>query len=1030
MVFIVGTPNSDFLTGTAGNDTILGLAGNDTVLGQDGNDQLFGFENNDILYGNRGNDTLRGGQDNDQLYGGKDNDQLYGDKGNDTVSGDTGSDTIFGLDDNDLLFGGQQDDVIFGNKGNDTIRGGKDNDLLRGGRDNDQLYGDLGNDSLYGDLDNDFLFGSDGNDFLSGNQGNDTINGNMGNDTAYGGQGNDLVRGGMQNDSLFGDKGNDTLYGDLGDDTIYGGEDADLIFGDQGGESKFGGTGNDVLFGNQGNDTIFGLGGNDILYGNQGDDLLLGSMAKDTLYGGQEDDTLRGGMQNDVLFGDKGRDVLYGDLGADTLRGDVAGDTISDIFVIGRVSGITGATTKTTGGPNREDADVITDFQACTDLISLTGGLVYDNLNIFQGTGADAANTIIQDKGTGEFLVVLQGFSRDNIDGTSFIPAGPPDVRILATDPLATEPSIGSPIDTGEFTISVPCTVEKALPISYTISGTATNGKDYNPLSGVVIIPAGSDTVTIPIIPLGDTLTGEGNESVTLTLVDLPGYNLQTPLTATVNIADGPVVLPGTKPIVFVTAPDPLAGGPAPSAGNGTFQFARTGGDLSQPVTIRYTVGGSALENSFSASPSLSGTITIPAGQAVSNLITISPQGGGAPPTQTVTVAVAEDAAYIVGSQPSATVSLLGIPLAPPPATTGIFLYNSDGQLAVPTPFNSIAQAIAAATANSNQIIFVSAGTYNESVTINKSGLIIRGPNAGNNPNGGSSVTPAIVQPTAAGQPVFTIADGTNNVTIEGLTIQTNGENGIRMQANTGGENIVIRRNVFTGPGSGNSGAIYMDLNPASSVVSVRENALRDITNGTTSAIQIIDARTVTILDNVLSNVAGPGMALDNITGTDAQISRISNNSVSDIGEQGIQLAGGSANITNNDVTNANRGQDRIPNSGDEDPEAGGIRVRNSGIAGGGPQTVNILSNVITNSLNGVAIRSGTTVPTTVQVNFNNLIGNTAAGLRHSGTGALNAENNWWSDPAGPVLNQTGPRGITGVSAGLVDFDPFSATPF
>jgi Ca2+-binding RTX toxin-like protein len=1030
MVFSVGTPNSDFLTGTAGNDTILALAGNDTVLGQDSNDLLFGFENNDILYGNRGNDTLRGGQDNDQLYGGQDNDQLYGDKGNDTIFGDKGSDTIYGLDDNDLVFADQENDFVFGNKGNDTIRGGKDNDLLRGGKDNDALYGDLGNDSLYGDQDNDTLFGSDGNDLLSGNQGNDALNSNMGSDTVYGGQGNDTVWGGMQNDSLFGDKGNDTLYGDLGDDTIYGGADTDLIFGDQAGENKFGGTGKDVLFGNEGNDTIFGLGGGDIIYGNQGNDLILGNMAQETLYGGQDNDTVRGGMQSDRLFGDKGSDVLYGDLGADTLTGDVAGDTISDTFVIGLVSEIPNAATKTTGGPNREDADVITDFQACIDLISLTGGLAYDNLNIFQGTDADAANTIIQDKGTGEFLVVLQGFNRNNIDGTSFIPAGPPDVRILATDGFANEPAIGNTIDTGEFTISVPCPVETALPISYTISGTATNGQDYNPLSGVAIIPTGSNTVTIPIIPLGDTLANEGNETVTLTLDDLEGYNPQTPLTATVNITDGPVVLPGEKPIVFVTAPDPLAGGPAPSAGTGTFQFARTGGDISQPLTIRYTVGGSALQNSFSASPSLGVTVTIPAGEAVSELITITPQGTGARPTQTVTVAVAEDPAYIVGSQDRATVSLLGIPFTPNPNATGpIVLYNSDGTFV--SNHANIQAAITAANANSNQIIFVPAGTYTESVNINKSGLIIQGPNAGNNPNGGSSVPPAVVQAAAAVQPVFTIADGINNVTIEGLTIQTNNDNGIRMQASTGGENIVIRRNVFSGPGSGNSGAIYMDLNPTSSVVNIRENALRDVTNGTSSGIQIIDALTVTVLDNVLSNIIGPGMALDNLTGTGAQISRISNNSVSGIGEQGIQLAGGSADITNNDVTNANRGPDGIPNTGDEDPEAGGIRVRNSGIAPfGAPQTVNVLSNVITNSLNGVAIRPDTTVPNTVQVQFNTLIDNLGAGLRHSGTGALNAENNWWSDSAGPVVNGTGPRAITGASAALVDFDPFSPAPF
>jgi Ca2+-binding RTX toxin-like protein len=1026
MVFIVGTPNSDFLNGTADNDTILGLAGNDTVLGEDGNDLLFGFENNDILYGNRGNDTLRGGQDNDQLYGGQDNDQLYGDKGNDTVSGDQGSDTIYGLDDNDLLFGGQQDDVIFGNKGNDTIRGGKDNDLLRGGRDNDQLHGDLGNDSLYGDLDNDFLFGSDGNDFISANQGNDTINGNMGNDTAYGGQGNDIVRGGMQNDSLFGDKGNDTLYGDLGDDTIYGGADSDLIFGDQGEESKFGGSGNDVLFGNEGNDTIFGLGGNDVMYGNQGDDILVGNMAKDTLYGGQDDDTLRGGMESDRLFGDKGSDVLYGDLGADTLTGDVAGDTISDTFVIGRVSGIPNAATKTTGGPKREDADVITDFQACIDFISLTGGLTYDNLNIFQGTGADAANTIIQDKGTGEFLVVLQGFNREKIDGTSFIPAGPPDVRILATDGFATEASIGSPIDTGEFTISLPCPTEKPLPINYTISGTATKDTDYNPLSGVVIIPAGSNTVTIPIIPLGDTLAGEGNETVTLTLVDLPGYNPQTPLTATVNIADGPIVQPGALPIVFVTAPDPTAFEQGSKAG--TFQFSRTGGDTSKDLTINYTVSGTASSDDFNAG-ALTGSVTIAAGKTVSDLIQIVPTNvGGSEPTETVTVSIGRNSDYIVAAPDTATVSIideqpLNLSAAPEP----ILVFDQNGTFR----FGRTNINTAVTDAQNNDIIFLRAGTYNNNagdstITINKP-LTFRGPNAGTNPTNGVTTNPAIVTVGTANQPVFQVVSG-NNVTFEGLRIRTNGQNAIRYQVTADNSqpnnNIVIRQNEFDGAGPADSGIIYLDfLGQANSSARISENLIRDVTTTTdvTSGIQAfrISGNTV-ISDNLIANLTGPGIAADALTGA-VNSNLIANNRVSNVGEQGIQLAGGNANITNNKVTNANTtsGADR-----------GGIRLRNSGL---NPAinlgTANITGNVITNSFNGISIRDGDNITGTVNVNRNNLIGNSNAAFYHGGTGTIDATNNWWDSPTGP-FGTSGPSAIAGTGAGSVNFDPFAIVPF
>jgi RTX calcium-binding nonapeptide repeat (4 copies) len=354
----------------------------------------------------------------------------------------------------------------------------------------------------------------------------------------------------MENDSLFGDQGNDTLYGDLGDDSLYGGAGTDLLYGDQGEETKFGGKGNDVVFGNQGDDTLYGLDGNDFLSGNENDDVLLGGMGTDTLYGGLEDDTLRGGMQNDVLFGDKGRDVLFGDLGADTLTGNSGGDTLSDIFVVGRV---TGALTKTTGGPLITDADLITDFQVCIDFISLTGGVSYADLNITKGTGANVGNTIIQDKSTGEFLAILRGIDADDIDGSAFLPGGPPTVRIRATDAFAAEPTIGQAVETGEFTISVPCAPEEDLPVRYTVTGTATNGTDYNLLNGVAIIPAGSEIVRIPVIPISDTLGGEGIEEVTLTLDSLPGYNVAASPSnkATVAIFEGPVIPPGSKPTIL-----------------------------------------------------------------------------------------------------------------------------------------------------------------------------------------------------------------------------------------------------------------------------------------------------------------------------------------------------------------------------------------------------------------------------------------------------------------------------------------------
>jgi hypothetical protein len=58
-----------------------------------------------------------------------------------------------------------------------------------------------------------------------------------------------------------------------------------------------------------------------------------------------------------------------------------------------------------------------------------------------------------------------------------------------------------------------------ALAVHYALGGTAGNGVDYQPLSGVVVIPAGADRATFAIAPIEDTLT-ESFERVVVTVKD------------------------------------------------------------------------------------------------------------------------------------------------------------------------------------------------------------------------------------------------------------------------------------------------------------------------------------------------------------------------------------------------------------------------------------------------------------------------------------------------------------------------------
>jgi hypothetical protein len=86
--------------------------------------------------------------------------------------------------------------------------------------------------------------------------------------------------------------------------------------------------------------------------------------------------------------------------------------------------------------------------------------------------------------------------------------------------------------------------VSAPLNVFFQKSGTATNGADYQSLGGgvsLVVIPAGQLTATVSVIPVPDTLV-EGSETVVLTLVTNAAYAIGASSSATVTIADTPVV--------------------------------------------------------------------------------------------------------------------------------------------------------------------------------------------------------------------------------------------------------------------------------------------------------------------------------------------------------------------------------------------------------------------------------------------------------------------------------------------------------
>ncbi|MEM5474120.1 VCBS domain-containing protein [Hoeflea sp. AS60] len=93
--------------------------------------------------------------------------------------------SIYGLDNTGQnIEGTTHDDIVFGGSGNDTLRG-------RGG--NDEIHGGDGDDNINGNSNVDVLYGDAGDDTINGGGGNDTITGGTGADFILGGGGNDTV---------------------------------------------------------------------------------------------------------------------------------------------------------------------------------------------------------------------------------------------------------------------------------------------------------------------------------------------------------------------------------------------------------------------------------------------------------------------------------------------------------------------------------------------------------------------------------------------------------------------------------------------------------------------------------------------------------------------------------------------------------------------------------------------------------------------------------------------------------------------
>lgn len=124
-----------------------------------------------------------------------------------------------------------------------------------------------------------------------------------------------------------------------------------------------------------------------------------------------------------------------------------------------------------------------------------------------------------------------------------------PTVTLAATDATAAEANR----ETGTFTVTRTGSTTNALVVNYAVGGSATNGTDFDNLTGSVTITAGATSATITVRPVDDT-TVDANETVIVTLSANAAYTLGITTSGTVTITDNDVPVAAPLPVLIVIA--------------------------------------------------------------------------------------------------------------------------------------------------------------------------------------------------------------------------------------------------------------------------------------------------------------------------------------------------------------------------------------------------------------------------------------------------------------------------------------------
>ena len=272
--------------------------------------------------------------------------------------------------------------------------------------------------------------------------------------------------------------------------------------------------------------------------------------------------------------------------------------------------------------------------------------------------GSLTYNSAIVDGGFGLFTTGTAAFDSVRIQTDDPSIGQPTQPSVSVSGASVAEGAAGEPAQvTLTVTLSQPAATTTSVDWA-THDGTATAGSDYVAASGTLVFEPGSQTATITITLLGDTLF-EADESFSVILSNPAGLTIGTG-TGTVTITNDDAA-PAT-PTVSLTTTDASAA--EANANPGVFTISRSV-SLTGSIVVHLTWGGTATYGTdytvAAAGGTLSAdrsTITLPDGVS-SAAITVTPIDDTAvEAAETVTLALAAGTGYTTVAPTSGTVSI------------------------------------------------------------------------------------------------------------------------------------------------------------------------------------------------------------------------------------------------------------------------------------------------------------------------------------------------------------------------------------